>query len=108
MSNINLHTCDKAAPGWNAPGECKECEREKRHRKIMNEFSELVSPPAFFGVELKKVPDGTFPPDVIGMLLSRDVNDPNFDPKKHCAVLKRDDKPDAPAEPSNADIRRGA
>ena len=38
MSNSNLHTCEKAAPGWQRDGTCAECEREKKTREIMESF----------------------------------------------------------------------
>jgi transposase-like protein len=39
MSNINLHTCEKAAPGWqNKCKPCAECESEIRRRKMAADF----------------------------------------------------------------------
>jgi hypothetical protein len=46
MSNINLHTCEKAAPGWqNKCKPCAECESEIRRRKMADDFcrSETVA-----------------------------------------------------------------
>jgi len=48
MSNINLHTCKKSAPGWgNKSINCKQCQKEKRDAKFFGKFPVMPSHEAF-------------------------------------------------------------
>ncbi len=36
MSDSNLHTCEKAAPGWGREGKCAECLNEETSRERLS------------------------------------------------------------------------
>lgn len=38
MSNVNLHTCERAAPGWQKSGECTQCQLEDNFAKWGGNF----------------------------------------------------------------------
>ena len=40
MSTVNLHTCARAASGFQLAGTCAECERQKKTREIMDSYCE--------------------------------------------------------------------
>jgi hypothetical protein len=43
MSNSNLHTCDKAAPGWQREGPCAECQHlSDSNARLSKMFRERV------------------------------------------------------------------
>lgn len=41
MSNVNLHTCSKAASGWKKDGICIQCETEARTSEFFKQFLKL-------------------------------------------------------------------
>jgi hypothetical protein len=45
MSTVNLHTCARAASGWQRAGTCNECERQKKTRAMLAEFDATVCSP---------------------------------------------------------------
>lgn len=38
MSDFNLHTCAKAAAGWQQEGACQQCEKEKQQADFFKQF----------------------------------------------------------------------
>ena len=45
MSNVNLHTCEKAAPGWQKKSKCEQCQREQDQSNFLSSISEDAPDP---------------------------------------------------------------
>lgn len=68
MSDVNLHTCEKAAAGFKRKGECKQCLKEKRDKALFESFPE-ASPTYQFKTDPPKS-DATFFKEEVEALLN--------------------------------------